>query len=237
MNKAEAGRAEQLGAAAAATAPMAGVFAWMYGGAGEVPGLATFFLGPLLIGGGMIFWLLFLHLVWCRDDLLSLGFRRRGLLRDFGVGALIGGGLLLLKVVSDPWLAGLFPPRPPTPEMLRLIHGIAMDPLLLLLWLGPVLWIGVAGFEELWRAVVLRRLACAFPSRVGLGIAVLLTSVLMALAHAYQGPAAVLSIGFKSLLMGGYFAATRRVRPLIVAHAVYDAVQIVGAVLMIRQSA
>ena len=95
----------------------------------------------------------------------------------------------------------------------------------------------MAGFEELWRAVVLRRLACAFPGRIGVVMAVLLTSVVIALAHAYQGPAAVLSIGFKSLLMGGYFAATSRVRPLIVAHAVYDAVQIIGAVLMIRQSA
>jgi hypothetical protein len=237
MTQAATGRPVQLAAAAAATAPMVAVFLWMYGGAGSAPDLSTFFMGPLLIGGGMIFWLLFLHLVWCRDDLPSLGFRRPGLVADLVVGVLMGIALLGLKVLSDPWLAGLFPPRPPAPEMLRLIHGIALDPLLLLLWLGPVLWIGVAGFEELWRAVVLRRLACAFPGRVGAIAAVLATSVLMALAHAYQGPAAILSIGFKSLLMGGYFVASGRVRTLIVAHAVYDAVQIVAAVLMIRQSA
>ena len=90
MTQAATGRPVQLAAAAAATAPMVAVFLWMYGGAGSVPDLSTFFMGPLLIGGGMIFWLLFLHLVWCRDDLPSLGFRRPGLVADLVVGVLVG---------------------------------------------------------------------------------------------------------------------------------------------------
>jgi membrane protease YdiL (CAAX protease family) len=56
----------------------------------------------------------------------------------------------------------------------------------------------------------------------------------LSLAHSYQGPAAALSIGFKSVLMGGYFLATGRLWPLIVAHAVYDSVQIVAAVVAMR---
>ena len=141
------------------------------------------------------------------------------LVADLVVGVLMGIALLGLKVLSDPWLAGLFPPRPPAPEMLRLIHGIALDPLLLLLWLGPVLWIGVAGFEELWRAVVLRRLACAFPGRVGAIAAVLATSVLMALAHAYQGPAGVIGSGINGLIFGGITLVARgSIWPAAIAH-------------------
>ncbi len=99
------------------------------------------------------------------------------------------------------------------------------------------MWIGVAAFEELWRAVVLRRLEAAWPGRAGQLAAVTGVSVLIGFAHGYQGPAAIVSIGFKSLLMGGLFLVTGRLRPLIVAHAVYDGVQIVAAVLMIRQGA
>ena len=57
--------------------------------------------------------------------------------------------------------------------------------------------------------------------------------MLIGLAHGYQGPAAFLSITLKSVLAGWYFLSSGRVRPLIVAHAVYDSVQIAMAVTMI----
>ena len=56
------------------------------------------------------------------------------------------------------------------------------------------------------------------------------------LAHAYQGPAAVISLTLKSVLMGWYFRRAGRVRTLIVAHAVYDSVQIAAAVYMLRHA-
>jgi hypothetical protein len=65
----------QIPAAIAAIIPMAALTVWMYLLRDSVPGVNEFFLGPLLVGGGMIFWLLFLHLVVCRDSLQSLGFK------------------------------------------------------------------------------------------------------------------------------------------------------------------
>lgn len=224
----------QILAAVAAILPMAALFTWMYLLRDSAPGLAEFFLGPLLFGGGMIFWLLFLHLVLCRDSLASLGLGHGGLARDVLIGTAFGFALLLLKRVSDPFLNTLFVPRPPAEGVMQLIVGVAQDPLLLALWLGPVVWIGVAGFEELWRAVLLRRLWALFPGRAGAWGAIFAVSALIGLAHGYQGPAAVVSIGTKSLLMGWYFLETGRVRTLIVAHAVYDSVQIVVAVMQIR---
>lgn len=226
----------QLMAAFAAIVPMAALATWMYVIRDSAPGLTEFFLGPLLFGGGMIFWLLFLHLVMCRDTLETLGFRLGGFWRDVATGVVLGVAFLLLKQMTDPVLASLFDPRPPSEEIMQLIFGVARAPLLLALWLGPVVWIGIAGFEELWRVVVLRRFWLVFPGPAGRWAVLLLVSCLVGIVHGYQGPASVVSIGIKSVLMGGYFMATGRVRPLIVAHAVYDSVQIAMAVFMIRQA-
>jgi hypothetical protein len=227
----------QLTAGILAIIPMAALAAWMYVIRDNTPSVAEFFLGPLLLGGAIIFWLLFLHLVMCRDSLPALGFRISGFWRDAATGLVLGLTFLLLKYLTDPFLRGLFESRPPSREIMTLIHSVATDPLLLALWLGPVVWIGIAGFEELWRVVVLRRFWVVFPGLAGKWIVLLLVSMLIGALHGYQGPAAIISITVKSVLMGGYFMATGRARPLIVAHAVYDSVQIVMAVIAIRSMA
>jgi len=228
------GAVTQLAAGIAAIVPMAALTVWMYLVRDRPPGLEEFFLGPLLVGGGMIFWLLFLHVAVCRDTLHSLGFRVAGLPRDVAVGIALGVAFLLLKSWVQPWLSRQFPPRPPSEEVIRLIRVVVGDPWLLALWLGPVVWIGIAGFEELWRVVVLRRFWNVLPGTWGRWSVLLLVSALIGLAHGYQGPAAAISIGFKSVLMGAYFMVTDRTRPLIVCHAVYDSVQVVMAVVAIR---
>jgi hypothetical protein len=225
----------QVFAAIAAILPLALLTTWMYLVRDTVPDQSEFFLGPLLFGGGMIFWMLFLHIVVCRDKLQSLGFRIDGFWMDMATGIALGAGFLLLKSVTQPLLNGLFAPRPPSQEILQLIQGVSSDPWLLILWLGPVVWIGIAGFEELWRCFVLRRFWNVFGSTGGRWMTLIGVSALIGLAHGYQGPAAIISIGFKSILMGWYFMATGRIRPLIVSHAIYDSVQIVMAVIAIRE--
>ena len=224
----------QLLAAAAAILPMFGLTIWMYVIREEVPGVAEFFLGPLLFGGGMIFWLLLLHVVVCRDDLQSLGFRHNGLLRDLLVGCAMGVAFLLLKFLEEPVLKALFAPRPPSEEIILLLRSVSADPMLLTLWLGPVVWIGIAAFEEVWRVFVLRRLWNVFPGQLREWAVLLAVSVLIGLAHSYQGPAAIMSISMKSVLMGWYFKQAGRIGPLIVAHAVYDSIQVIMAVIAIR---
>ena len=228
------GFALQLLAAAAAILPMFGLTIWMYVIREEVPSVSEFFLGPLVVGGGMIFWLLLLHVVVCRDDLQSLGFRRDGLLHDLLVGCAMGVAFLLLKFLEKPVLNALFTPRRPSEEIIMLLRTVSADPMLLALWLGPVVWIGIATFEELWRVFVLRRLWNVFPGQLREWAVLLAVSALIGLAHGYQGPAAIVSIGMKSVLMGWYFKQTGRIRPLIVAHAVYDSIQVIMAVIAIR---
>ena len=228
------GRVTQLLAATAAIIPMFALTIWMYVIRDDAPDVSEFFLGPLLFGGGMIFWLFLLQVVFCRDGLQSLGFGRDRFSRDLVIGSAMGLAFLLLKFLEQPVLNELFAPRQPSEEIILLLRTVSSDPMLLALWLGPVVWIGVAGFEELWRAFVLRRLWNLFPGKTGEWTVLLAVSALIGLAHAYQGPAAIVSIGMKSVLMGWYFKHTGRIRPLIVSHAVYDSVQVVMAVMAIR---
>ena len=224
----------QVLAAIAAIIPMAALTTWMYIIRDSTPGLMEFFLGPLLFGGGMIFWLLFLHIVVCRDNLQSLGFRISGFWKDVAIGIAMGAGFLVIRTMEQPLLNSLFERRPPSEEIMQLIHGVSSNLWLLALWLGPVVWIGIAGFEELWRVFVLRRFWNVFSGTAQKWLVLVLLSVLIGVAHGYQGPAAIVSIGFKSVLMAWYFMTTGRARVLIVSHVVYDSVQIVMAVAAIR---
>lgn len=233
MNREQIDRV-RLAAVPGAILPMAALAVWLNVLRNGVPGLSEFFLGPLLGGGAMIFWLLYLHLRMCRESPATLGIRRDRLARDVGIGALAGIALLALKEIEQPLLGILFEPRPPSAAILTLISGVIADPWLLALWLGPVVWIGVAAFEELWRVFVLKHLWDMFPGATAGWIVLLLVSTAIGLVHGYQGPAAVVSIGVKSVLMGWYFWRVRRFWPLVVCHAVYDSVQIVVAAIVLQ---
>jgi len=199
--------------------------------------LRVLFLGPLLGGGALLFWTLFLHLVVCGDGLDRLGFTRKRPGLDILLGAGLAAGLLAFQLVFNATAARLFPPRPPVPAVLELLAGVARDPWLLLLWLGPVVWIGVALFEEVARCFLLRRLWRAWPGVAGSWGAILLVSALTGWVHVYQGAAAIVSIGLQSVLLGSFYLRTGRIRSLIVAHGLFDSIQVVLAVLTIRRMA
>lgn len=226
----------QLLAALAASMPMAALLVWVYVLQESPLTLTGLLAWPLLVGGGLIFWLLFLHILVSGDGLESLGLRKDRLWLDVVLGAAGSLLLLALKFAFQATLAGLFPPRPPVPEILELLSGLSRSPLLLAIWLGPVVWIGVAGFEELWRAFMLRRLWRVWGGPASRWVGIVLVSILFGLAHSYQGPAAIVEIGLLSILMGWFFMATGRLRALIVAHALYDSIQIVFALIAIRQA-
>ena len=112
------GQATQMLAALAAIVPMIALTIWMYVIRDNAPGISEFFLGPLLVGGGMIFWLSLLHVVVCRDKVDSLGFHRGGFARDIFIGSAMGLAFLLLKFIEQPVLNELFAPRPPSHEII-----------------------------------------------------------------------------------------------------------------------
>ena len=72
------------------------------------------------------------------------------------------------------------------------------------------------------------------PGRAGRWAVIVGCAALVAGTHLYQPPAIMLSIGVMSLLKGWYFLRTGRFWSLVVAHALYDSLQIVVAVSAIR---
>jgi membrane protease YdiL (CAAX protease family) len=230
-------RTLQLLAAVAAAAPMAAIGIWMYVLRDGTMTLEGMLLGPLLGGGSLILWLLLLHFVVCGDGAGGLGFGAGRPWLDLGLGTGLAAGLLAFHFGFDATVARLLPPRPPVEEMIELLAGLARNPWLLAIWLGPVVWIGVALFEELLRAFLLRRLWRVWGGPVGRWAVILVVSASVGLAHGYQGWAAMLSIGIMSIFKGWFFMTTGRIRALIVAHAFYDSAQIVMAVVAIRRMA
>lgn len=226
----------QLLAALAALIPMAALVLWTYVLRERPLTIAGLLLWPLLGGGCLILWLLFLHILVSGDSLEGLGLRKDRPGLDLLLGAAGSLVLLAVKFGLQATLARVFPPNPPAQEIVELLSGLSRNPWLLALWLGPVVWIGIAGFEELWRAFMLRRLWRVWGGRGGRWASLLLVSVLFGLAHFYQGPAAVVEIGLMSILMAWFFMATGRLRALIVAHALYDSIQIAIAMIVIRQA-
>ena len=93
-------------------------------------------------------------------------------------------------------------------------HWVMLDmrehPWMLLVWLGPVLWIGVALFEELIRAFLLTGLWSFSRQKAWIAAVILIAAALVGLTHWSQGPYGIVTIAdhqslpsLKSLYPGG----------------------------------
>lgn len=188
---------------------------------------------PLVIGGGATVYMLLLLRYLCRERPRDLNLKPGRWYTDALAGivlTLIFGAIL----VTGEMTLGRWLPRPPSRDIGNLLEGLARNPLLLALWLGPVVWIGVAGFEELSRVFLLSRLWKVWGSAGGRWAAVVLFAALFGAVHLYQGPAAIISTGVMGLAGGAYYLKFGRVWPLIIAHGLYDSITIATVITMIR---
>ena len=124
--------------------------------------------------------------------------------------------------------------QPQNTELIDTVIDLANDPLLLIIWFGPVLWIGVALFEELSRTFMLKCLWNIDKSRNWHFMAILLASLLIGGVHLYQGTAGIISIALKSVVVSLYFYKYRRLVPLIISHALYDGLQLAFFIIQIQ---
>lgn len=198
--------------------------------------LRELFLYPLLLGGGNVLLILLLYKYVCGERLASLHLKPGRWYTDLAVGillSLLSFGVQMLQTVFQ---SSLFPSSsgPAAPELITLFNGIANNPLLLAVWLGPVVWIGVAAFEELSRVFMLNRLWKIWPRPFARWLFLIVSALLFGLVHIYQGPVSVLFVSVQGLLYGWYYLRYGRVWPLIISHGIYDSLQVLQIVMIFR---
>lgn len=113
---------------------------------------------PLLFGGGSIILILLLNKFLLKDSFKTTFNSGKGtwywdFLVGLGLTAIYFSMFFLERATLMQWL-----PRnnPPNTEIINVMIDLAHNPLLMIIWFGPVLWIGIALFEELSRTFLLK---------------------------------------------------------------------------------
>jgi membrane protease YdiL (CAAX protease family) len=186
---------------------------------------------PLVLGSLGILWIDFVGLRLIGVSLRDLNFRSNTVLLDLLFGLLLSPILVLIFYLEQltiyRWL-----PRV-NQDALQLIQGLMENPLLLALWLGPTVWIGIAAFEEVSRCFLLRRLWTVWETSFAKWVTISSVSLLFGLVHLYQGPAGIAGVTVLSLFKSVFYLYYGRIWPLIIAHALYDSVQIAWVLILI----
>ena len=119
----------------------------------------------------------------------------------------------------------------PNRELLGLMLDMREKPWMVVLWFGPVLWIGISLYEELVRTFLLSDLWSFSENKLWISTVVLFAAVVVGTTHWSQGPYGIVTIATKSIVIGAFYFHRRRLLPLVIAHVLYDGLQ-VGTLLL-----
>ena len=162
----------------------------------------------------------------CGERPGSLNLRPGRLSTDLLAALILCPVIIFANVISNSLLSGLIPESVPHTSVRDLFAELASDPPLLFLFLGLLLLLGAAS-EELSRAFLLSRLWKVWSTSTGKLVAVAISAGLFGLIHLYQGPVAVGRHTIFGLLTALYFLQFGRVVPLVLAHYLTNAFQVV----------
>jgi len=187
---------------------------------------------PLVVGGGLSVLILWLNKVLVKSTFKkTFNPAKETVSSDIVMGILLMLVFFLMFWIEKMTIYRWFPSiTPQSTELSDTVQSVANSPFLMFVWLGPVLWIGIALFEELSRIFMLKCLWNISNNKTWQFIAIFITSLLIGFVHIYQGTAGIISITLKSLLMCFYFYKFKRILPLIISHGLYDALQIIALV-------
>lgn len=187
-------------------------------------------LYPLLFGGLSILILYLLKTKFLGETIEDFNPGEGTWASDMGWGVALTVGYFTLFYLERATLSNILNFNPNT-ELLSLMLDMRKSPLLLVLWFGPVLWVGIALYEELIRVFLLTSFWKWSKRTDWVIAAILLTSILIGLAHWSQGSYGIVTITIKSLVSCIFFYSRRRLMPLVYAHVLYDGLQ-VGLLLL-----
>lgn len=191
---------------------------------------------PLLFGGSSIVLILFLTKYLVRESFTEMYNPGEGSVPvDIAVGVGLTAVYFVMFFLERATIYQWFPSGTIDNELVNTMIDLANSTLMLIIWFGPVLWIGVALFEELSRVFLLKCLWNLSENATWHLAAIVLASALIGMVHVYQGTAGVISIGLKSVVVSLYFYKYRRFLPLVISHGLYDGVQLAMFVVQFRQ--
>lgn len=198
---------------------------------------ADMLIYPLIFGSGSILLILLLNKYLIKDTFKTTFNSGKGTwYKDVIVGIGLTAIYFILFFLERNTLMQWIPRHnSPNTEMINVLIDLANNPLLMFIWFVPVLWIGIALFEELSRVFLLKCLWNISDNKKWEVIVIFLASVLIGSVHLYQGLAGVISIGIKSVIMCFYFYKYHRLLPLVISHGLYDGLQFALFILQIRQ--
>ncbi len=182
-------------------------------------------LYPLVFGGLSIVVLYLLKKYFLKEDLSDFNPGKGKLVRDILLGFALVAIYFILFYVERLTLSNLLSFNP-NMELLNLMLDMRESPIMMILWFGPVLWIGIALYEELIRVFLLTGLWKFSNKRIWTFCVIVIAAAIVGLAHWSQGSYGMVTIGIKGLVSGFFFYKYRRLLPLIIAHVLYDGIQV-----------
>ena len=200
----------------------------------EVFSASDMLLYPLIFGGGNILLILALNKYLLKGKINDFNSGRGNWYWDISAGLVLTVICFLCIFIEQATIAPLLPTgKPPSLEVIKLMTDLAKNPVHLAIWLGPVVWIGVALFEELVRVFFLKCLWALSNRKSWEYLSILFVAAFIALAHLYQGAFGIISVGIQGLLLCLYYYIFKRIWPLIISHALYDSIQIIMFVIQV----
>jgi len=187
-------------------------------------------LYPLLFGGGSIIVLWALKKYFLKESLKEFNSGKGFIVQDWLWALVLTAIYFLLFYIERLTLSNILSFKS-NPELLGLMLDMRESPLLLALWFVLVLWIGIALYEELIRVFLLTSLWKFSSHKTWTILVMLITSAIIGLAHWNQGSYGIVTISIKSFVACLFFYKYRRLLPLVIAHALYDGLQV--AILLI----
>lgn len=200
---------------------------------GQPPSLQGFIFYLAVISPLSIVIALLLLRFFCGENPRELNLRQGKLSSDLLAALILFPVILVANVVSNSFLSVLLPDSASSAGIKDLFLEVASKPGLLVLFVGPLVLLGAAS-EELIRVFLLSRLWKAWPSTMGKLIAVIISACLFGLIHVYRGPVHVAWTALFGLIMALYYLRFGRVLPLILAHYVTNAIQVIVVAMLAR---
>jgi membrane protease YdiL (CAAX protease family) len=169
----------------------------------------------------------------CGENPRDLNLRPGKLSSDLLAALILSPVIIVANVISSYFLSELLPDSASDTSVRDLFVELAGNPGLLVLFLGLLIPLGAAS-EELIRVFLLSRWWKVWPSTTGKLVAVVISACLFGLIHVYRGPSSVAWTAIFGLIVALYYLRFGRAVPLILAHYVTNALQVVVFAVLAR---